>query len=68
MDVLFGSVYEEMKKSGKKYTLTKQKTEKNAKSIRRNTNELQSRKRGKRLPTKHNTFCCFVKRCGHTNM
>jgi len=31
MDVLFGSVYEEMKKSGKNETMTKQKTEKEAK-------------------------------------
>jgi hypothetical protein len=39
MDVLFGSVYEEMKKSGKKETMTKQKNEKETKNIRRNINE-----------------------------
>jgi hypothetical protein len=33
MDVLFGSVYEEMKKSGKDETMTKQKTEKEAKKL-----------------------------------
>lgn len=39
MDILFGSVYEEMRKSEKNETMTKRKTEKEAKKKRKTINE-----------------------------